>query len=96
MGKGGFADDSEIRSELLFAGFRRCDPTGFLPLIIVGDTHRDLEAAHSIGAKCIGVPYRHNTVDILTRAGADAVVDNLDGTLAEVVRQLFSSIQVSI
>jgi phosphoglycolate phosphatase len=57
---GGFGCDHEARGELLRVGARRgADQLG-TPLercrvIVIGDTPRDVEAAHAIGADCLAV-----------------------------------------
>ena len=88
FGRGGYGDDGGERSEVLARGAERCDPSGALPIVIVGDTPRDVAAAHAIGALCIGVPFLGNTVPVLLDAGADAVVQAVDVGLADVVRRL--------
>ena len=85
---GGFGDDGDSRAQVLSSGVRQLDGTGELPVIIVGDTPHDVEAAHDIGAQCVGVPYRYNTADILKTAGADAIVDQVSGSLVPVIETL--------
>jgi phosphoglycolate phosphatase-like HAD superfamily hydrolase len=87
---GGYGDDGETRADLLRIGARRCDPGGNLPVIIVGDTPRDILAAHEIGAICVGVPYRHNTDSVLTKAGADIIADSVGSDLVGFVNDRFS------
>ena len=87
---GGYGGDGETRADLLRIGARRCDPGGNLPVIIVGDTPRDIHAAHEIGAICVGVPYRHNTDLVLTKAGADIIVDSVGSDLVDFVSNRFS------
>lgn len=86
--KGGFGDDGESRPDLLLHGVRSFDPKQRLPVVIVGDTPRDVEAARAIGAKCIGIPYLHNDGATLKKAGADVLVDSIDSSLAVHVEQL--------
>ena len=88
FGRGGYGDDGGERAEVLACGAKRCDPSGALPIVIVGDTPRDVVAAHAIGAQCVGVPFLGNTAPVLLDAGADAVVQAVDVGLAEVVRRL--------
>lgn len=87
---GGYGDDGESRADLLRIGARRCDPGGNLPVIIVGDTPRDILGAHEIGAICVGVPYRHNTDSVLTKAGADIIIDSVGPDLVGFVNNRFS------
>ncbi len=88
MDKGGYGDDGDTRTEVLRTGALRCDPSGSLPVIIVGDTPHDVSAAHEIGAKCVGVPYRQNDAATLEKAGADTIVEVLDESLASIVLKL--------
>ncbi len=90
MSKGGFGEDGDTRAEVLAKGVGRCDPKGQLPVIIVGDTPHDIEAAHEIGARCIGTPYHHNDAETLEKAGADAIVSLIDESLIRVVRKLLA------
>jgi phosphoglycolate phosphatase len=85
---GGYGDDGKDRAEVLACGANRCDPSGSLPVVIVGDTPRDIAAAHAIGAVCVGVPFWGNTAAVLREAGADVVVPAVDAVLGEVVRGL--------
>jgi len=85
---GGYGDDGDARSEVLARGVERCDPSGALPVVIVGDTPRDIEAAHAIGASCVGVPFKNNTAEVLRNAGADIVVSAVDGGMAQTVSRL--------
>jgi phosphoglycolate phosphatase len=91
MNNGGFGEDGETRAEVLEAGARRLDETRQLPVIIVGDTPYDVQAAHEIGALCIGVPYRHNDSAVLANAGADATVDEIGDALVDVIERLLKA-----
>jgi phosphoglycolate phosphatase len=86
MELGGFGDDGDTRAEVLAAGVRRCDPSGTLPVVVIGDTIHDVQAALAIGAICIGTPYKENTADVLLGAGAHAICEVLDATLVDRVR----------
>jgi phosphoglycolate phosphatase-like HAD superfamily hydrolase len=85
---GGYGEDGERRSDLIAAGAWRCDPGRRLPVVVVGDTPHDIEAAHTCGALCVGVPHGRNDRLSLEEAGADAVVDGLDQSLAGVILAL--------
>lgn len=47
-------------------------------VLVVGDTPRDVEAAHAVGAECLAVSTGRYDADALRDAGADHVVDGLD------------------
>lgn len=60
FGFGGYGSDHEDRAELLAVGARRgAAQLGLAPrevrVVIVGDTPRDIAAAHAIGARCVAV-----------------------------------------
>jgi phosphoglycolate phosphatase len=57
-------------------------------LVVVGDTPRDVEAAHGAGAIAVGVATGRSSVDELRAAGAEHVFDDLadPGRLVAVVR----------
>lgn len=80
---GGFGSDAEDRAELLAIGAAR--GAGRLGVardecrvVVIGDTLRDIQAAHAIGALCVAVATGGNTADALRAAGAEVVVDHLD------------------
>jgi phosphoglycolate phosphatase len=58
------------------------------PLVVVGDTPRDVEAAHRAGAVAVGVATGRSSTDELRDAGAHHVFDDLadPGRLVAVVR----------
>lgn len=79
---GGFGCDHEERARLLEAGATR----GAARLgaareecrvVIVGDTPKDVEAAHAIGAECVAVATGRHDVARLREAGAEAAFDDL-------------------
>ena len=79
---GGYATDSDDRAELTRAAITRAgtlrghrlDPGGIL---VVGDTPRDVEAAHGAGAVSVAVATGEYTVAQLRAAGADHVLADL-------------------
>ena len=80
---GGFGSDAEDRAELLAIGAARgAALLGVAPaacrVFVIGDTLRDIQAAHAIGAFCVAVATGGNTADELRAAGAEVVVDHLD------------------
>jgi phosphoglycolate phosphatase-like HAD superfamily hydrolase len=86
--RGGYGDDGTERADVLARGASRCDPSGALPVVIVGDTPRDVAAARAIGARCVGVPFMWNTEAVLLDAGADAVIPAVGADLAGIVETL--------
>lgn len=84
---GGFGCDAEARDRLLEVGRARgarsrgWDPAR-CPTAIVGDTPKDVAAAHAIGARCLAVTTGRYDRAALEAAGADVVVDSLDAPAA--------------
>lgn len=79
---GGFGCDDEDRAALLRAGAARgAARLGAAPgacrVLVIGDTPRDVAAAHAIGARCLAVATGGATPDALAAAGADYVFDSL-------------------
>ena len=50
-------------------------------IYVIGDTPRDIEAAHAVGCTAIGVATGHYDVDALRAAGADGVVETFEQEL---------------
>lgn len=86
---GGFGCDAEPRDEVLRAGMLRgaelAAPESY-DVVVVGDTVRDVEAAHAIGAVCIGIGKTPEIRETLLAAGAAQVFANLEGN--EIVRAI--------
>lgn len=87
---GGFGDDHELRPELIRRGAER----GLEQLrvkearvVIIGDTPKDVHAAHAIGAECVGVATGGFTLEQLREAGANFAFPHLasDGALDAVL-----------
>ncbi|MBI4511937.1 MAG: HAD family hydrolase [Deltaproteobacteria bacterium] len=89
---GGFASDSTDRRELVaraiargeaYAG-RRVSPRD---VFVVGDTPRDVDAAHGCGATAIAVATGSHSLSTLRTCGADVVMETLEefpGWLAKI------------
>jgi phosphoglycolate phosphatase-like HAD superfamily hydrolase len=83
---GGYGSDSSDRGALTRVAIERCgrlhghvmDPARVL---VVGDTPRDVEAAHAASAIAVGVATGKYTVDDLRAAGADHVLATLEEPL---------------
>ena len=83
----GYGDLSEDRNDLSRSALRdartRLDPTiEGDQVVIVGDTPRDVECAHAIGARCLGVTTGRFTADELRAAGAVHIVNTLEEALS--------------
>jgi phosphoglycolate phosphatase-like HAD superfamily hydrolase len=76
---GGYGSDSAVRSDLTRAAIARAealsghdiDPS---EVIVVGDTPRDIEAAHGAGTVAVGVATGEYSVEQLQDGGADHVL----------------------
>jgi phosphoglycolate phosphatase-like HAD superfamily hydrolase len=82
---GGFADDSEVRSELLAAGVRRGEALSgkkFAPrdVIVIGDNFRDVEAGQAIGATVLAVATGTMKAEALAAYHPDYLVNDLSDT----------------
>lgn len=75
---GGFGSDAVARDDVIAAGIRRgVERIGPAPATIVGDTPKDVSAAHANGARCIAVATGGYTFDDLWDSGADFVFTDL-------------------
>lgn len=79
---GGFGCDAEDRTELLRAGARRgAERLGVAldacRVVVIGDTPKDVAAAHGIQAVCIGVGTGAYEASALVACGAHRAFDNL-------------------
>jgi phosphoglycolate phosphatase len=77
---GGYGSDAEDRAELLAHGAARGreivgDPQA--EVLVIGDTPRDIEAAHAIGARCLAVATGRFKVADLEPLGPALVVETL-------------------
>lgn len=55
-------------------------------VIYVGDEIRDIEAAKKVGVKVVSVAWGFNSAEALRRAGADAIVENVDELSSVIAR----------
>jgi phosphoglycolate phosphatase-like HAD superfamily hydrolase len=83
---GGYGSDSRDRGALTRRAVERARLVYGAPLatrecIAVGDTPRDVNAAHAAGIECVGVATLHYSTEDLQRAGADYVVASLNERL---------------
>lgn len=85
---GGYGSDSSERSELTRLAVERAGrihghPLDAARLLVVGDTPRDIDAAHAVGAIVVGVATGKYTVKALRDAGADHVLSTLEEPLPD-------------
>jgi len=83
FGFGGYGCDAEDRTELVRIGATRgAAALGHAlrdcRVVVIGDTPKDVAAAHGIGARCIGVGTGSFTAAQLRECGADVAFDTLD------------------
>lgn len=86
---GGFGDDTEVRADLVAAALRELGHAGAAAWVI-GDTPRDVEAAHAAGARAIAVATGRYSTEELAAAGAEIVLPDLSelvGRLDELAAQ---------
>lgn len=79
---GAYGDDSPVRSELVDLACRRVGASLGRPMppddaVVIGDTVRDVEAAHVAGARVVAVTTGTTTAAELAEAGAELVLDSL-------------------
>jgi phosphoglycolate phosphatase-like HAD superfamily hydrolase len=93
FGFGGFGCDAEARAELIRAGAERGASKLGLPLsncdvVVIGDTTRDVAAAHAVGGRCVGVGTGGADANVFERAGAEWFFDSLahDDAIPHLVR----------
>jgi phosphoglycolate phosphatase len=80
--EGGFGGDGEIRSDIVRAALRRAEahhgrPFKAMEALVIGDTPRDVQAAHEVGVPVLAVATGRFSAEELRQAGADIVVDSL-------------------
>ena len=90
---GGFADDSEVRPELLQAGVRKGEKllgSSVAPgdVIVIGDNFRDVKAGQAIGAVTVAVASGPMSYEELASHNPDHIFKDLSDTQA-VLERLF-------
>jgi phosphoglycolate phosphatase len=83
---GGYGSDSSDRGQLTRLAIERCaiihgHTVSSECVLVVGDTPRDIEAAHTAGAIGVGVATGNYTMNALRAAGADYVLPTLESPL---------------
>jgi phosphoglycolate phosphatase-like HAD superfamily hydrolase len=84
---GGYGSDAAERAELVRVGIARGQRHAGRSfarhqIFVIGDTPKDVAAAHAAGATAIGVATGSFTVEQLRASGADATYDTMAGWLA--------------
>jgi HAD superfamily hydrolase (TIGR01549 family) len=74
---GGYGSDAAERARLVAAAIAKAGRKHD-EVVVIGDTERDVAAAHACGARAIGVATGPCTTDDLAAAGADWVMATLD------------------
>ncbi len=79
---GGFGSDAEERPAILRAAWRKAEAhlkreIAAGELVVVGDTPKDVAAAHEAGLCCVAVASGRHQVHELRQSGADAVLASL-------------------
>ena len=82
FGIGGYAEDSDVRADLVRAAHRRALDAdgldyGIGDVLVIGDTPADVAAARAAGAAMLGVATGKSSRADLLAAGADVAVDDL-------------------
>jgi phosphoglycolate phosphatase-like HAD superfamily hydrolase len=83
---GGYGSDSADRGELTRKAIERAGTIAGVPIdprrvLVVGDTPRDVAAAHAAGAIAVAVASGHFGVEALRESGADHVLSSLEQEL---------------
>jgi phosphoglycolate phosphatase-like HAD superfamily hydrolase len=82
---GAFGDDNEDRNQLVPVAMERLESlfqviVGYMDCLVIGDTPRDVACAAAWEARCLAVATGPYSVQELTDAGADLVVEDLSET----------------
>lgn len=83
---GGYGSDSADRGELTRKAIERAGTIAGAPIdpqtvLVVGDTPRDIAAAHAAGAVAVAVASGHFSAEALRESGADYVMQSLEEEL---------------
>ena len=73
---GGYGSDAEPRAEIVRTAWRRAQELGATEALVIGDTPRDVLAAHDAGLRACGVATGRFPVHDLAENGADAVLES--------------------
>jgi len=80
---GGFGSDAEERPAILQAAWKKAESrlgraVAAEELVVVGDTPRDISAAHAVGLACVALATGRHSLHELAQAGADLVLVSLE------------------
>lgn len=79
---GGYGSDAEPRAEIVKTAWRRVQELGATDALVIGDTPRDIMAAHDAGLPACGVATGRYSVHDLAAHGADKVIASFADVLA--------------
>src|SRR5207248_10989443 len=71
---GGFGSDAEARADIVRAAWTRAQALGATDALVIGDTPRDVLAAHDAGVPACGVATGRWSVHELAEHGAELVL----------------------
>jgi len=74
---GAYADDHADRDMLARLACERANARGLRPRLLVGDTPKDIQAAHAAGLPCLALASGWVGREPLAEAGADFILDSL-------------------
>ena len=74
---GGYGSDAEPRADIVRTAWRRAQELGASSALVIGDTPRDIMAAHDAGLPACGVATGRYSVHELAEHGAEIVLQNL-------------------
>lgn len=78
----GTASDADDRDEIARVACRRAAALGAQPRLLIGDTPKDVQAAHAVGLPCLAVTTGWVDAETLRLAGAEAVISDFSDTEA--------------
>jgi phosphoglycolate phosphatase len=73
---GGYGNDAEPRADIVRAAWKRAQELGATSALVIGDTPRDILAAHDAGLPACGVATGRFTVHELAEHGAEIVLSD--------------------
>jgi phosphoglycolate phosphatase-like HAD superfamily hydrolase len=79
---GGYGSDAEARAEIVRIAFRRAQELGAREALVIGDTPRDILAAHDAGLRACGVATGRYSVHELAEHGAEIVLSDFSDVSA--------------